>query len=107
MAENRYKRHIAQRLQREFPGCMIVKTDTGDQQGLPDRIVLYGNRWVALEAKDSIDAKIQPNQPYYVELMNEMSFAAFIYPENEEDIFRELHLAFAEPRRYSRLSESE
>lgn len=107
MAENRYKRHVAQRLEREFPGCMIIKLDAGSQQGIPDRLVLYGNRWAALEVKDSEDAPTQPNQPYFVNRMNEMSFAAFIYPENEEAVFYELHLAFAEPRRYARLSEPE
>ena len=59
-------------------------------QGIPDLLVLYKDRWAALEVKKSADAKHQPNQDDYVAQMNADSFAAFIYPENEEYILDKL-----------------
>jgi hypothetical protein len=44
-------------------------------------------------------ASRQPNQDYYVEQLDEMSFAAYIYPENEEEVLSALQQAFESPRR--------
>jgi hypothetical protein len=48
-----------------------------------------------LEVKASATAAIQPNQPYWVERLDGMSFAAFIDPSNEEDVLRGLEQAFS------------
>lgn len=106
MLENRFKTKLIKQLKDMFPGCMVLHTNPNDIQGLPDLIVLYGDRWAALEGKKSADAPYQPNQPYYVELMNEMSFAAFIYPENKEEVLDELCKAF-KPGRATRFSRRE
>jgi len=47
-----------------------------------------------LEVKASETSPEQPNQGYYVEKMNRMSFAAFIFPENEEEVLTALQAAF-------------
>jgi hypothetical protein len=73
-------------------------------QGIPDLLVLYRNKWAMLEVKGFEDAPEEPNQDYYVDLLNNMSFAAFIYPENETEVLNELQHAFA-IRRSSRLSQ--
>lgn len=96
--ESQYQNAVIRRLRREFNGCYIFKNDTSYIQGIPDLTILFRDMWAALEVKTSADAPHQPNQDYYIQELNEMSFAAFIYPENEEDIFRELHFAF-EPGR--------
>ena len=57
-------------------------------------MILYKDKWAALECKKEGNAKHRPNQDYYVEKMNEMSFARFIYPENKEDVLNELQQAF-------------
>lgn len=74
-----------------FPGCMVFKMD--QKQGIPDLLILYNDKWASLECKKSSTAKKQPNQEYYVGLMNEMSFSRFIYPENKEDVLSELRKA--------------
>ena len=76
-----------------FKGCIIVKNDPNYIQGIPDLLILYNDRWAALEVKKSETAHHQPNQEYYVDLMDQMSFAAFIYPENKEEILYELQQA--------------
>lgn len=71
-----------------------MKNDSSYIQGIPDLIILFNDKWAALEVKKSEDAPHRPNQDYYVELMDRMSFAAFIYPENKEEILNELQHTF-------------
>lgn len=79
-------------IKKMFHGCMVFKMD--QVQGIPDLLVLYKDRWAALECKRSANAKKQPNQEYYVGLMNDMSFSRFICPENKEEVLDELYQAF-------------
>ena len=94
MKENKFQSDLIRRLKDTFPGCMIMKNDPNYRQGFPDILILYKNMWAALECKRSSDAGHQPNQDYYVNLLGDMSFAKFIYPENEEEILDELQEAF-------------
>jgi hypothetical protein len=95
MLERDYQKKLVKKLKDIFPGCYVIKNDAQLKQGIPDLLVLYKNKWVALEVKQSATAHHQPNQDYNVERMNEMSYAAFIYPENEELIFSQLEEVFA------------
>lgn len=103
MLENRFKTKLIGELESIFPGCIILHGDANEIQGIPDIIILYEDTWAALEGKRSPDAPLRPNQRYYVDLMNKMSFAAFIYPENKEEVLDELQQALR-PRRAARLS---
>lgn len=94
MLESTYQARLIRKLEGMFPGCFILKNDPNYRQGVPDLIILYRDRWAALEVKKDENARARPNQPYYVELLNSMSFAAFIYPSNETDILRGLQQAF-------------
>lgn len=94
MLERDYQKRLIKRLRDKFPNCIIVKNDAQLKQGIPDLLVLYSNKWVALEVKKSETAHHQPNQDIYVERMNEMSYASFIYPENEDQVFKELEEVF-------------
>lgn len=102
MLENRFKTKLIAELEERFPGCIVVHLDPNEIQGIPDLLILYKNKWAALEGKKSEKAPHRPNQAYYVDLMNRMSFAAFIYPENKEEILDELQQAFR-PRRTTRV----
>lgn len=103
MLENSFKTNLVNELEEMFPGCIVVHLDPNEIQGIPDLLVLYGKKWAALEGKKSKDAPQRPNQGYYVRLMNRMSFAAFIYPENKEEVLHELQQTFC-PRRSTRIS---
>lgn len=94
MLENKFKTELVAEIEEMFPGCIVVHLDPNEIQGIPDLLVLYENKWAALEGKKSANALHRPNQDYYVNLMNKMSFASFIYPENKEEVLYELQQAF-------------
>ena len=85
---------LKKELKTMFPGCIVTKLDSGDIQGIPDLLILYKNKWATLENKRSATASKRPNQEYYVNKMNEMSFSRFIFPENKEEVLNELRKAF-------------
>ena len=63
-------------------------------RSFPDVIVLCGKKWAGLEFKRSANASAQPNQSFYVDLFDEMSFARFVYPDNAEDVLNDLERLF-------------
>lgn len=91
--ESDFQKDLMDEIRRLYPGCVIVKNDPNYLQGFPDWTIFYKDRWAVLEAKKSEDADIQPNQPYYVELLDRMSFSRFVYPENKEEVLRGLQKA--------------
>lgn len=91
--ESKFKRELINIIQREFPGAIILKNDAGYIQGIPDHLILNGPRWAAFEAKAYKNAHIQPNQEHYVNMLNKMSYASFVYPENMEIFLDELQSA--------------
>lgn len=94
MLESEFKSRVFERLRFLFPGVQLIHNDEQFQQGIPDTLVLWYEHWAMLEFKKSRTARRQPNQPYFVDLYDRMSFAAFIYPENEEEVLRDLQEAF-------------
>ena len=94
MLENRFKTKLIREIKDMLPGCMVLHLDPNEIQGIPDLLVLYRDKWAVLEGKKSATASHRPNQDYYVGLMNDMSFAAFIYPENKDEVLDELYRYF-------------
>lgn len=94
MTESEYQSKLIKKLKNMFPGCMVQKQDSGYIQGIPDLDIKYGKKWATLEVKIDEKANHQPNQDYYVDKMNGMSFSRFIFPENEEQVLTELTLFF-------------
>jgi hypothetical protein len=96
MRERDYQARLIRKLKDLYPGCIIMKNDSGYMQGIPDLTILYGDRWAVLEVKirePRTAQAFEPNQEWFLETMNEMSFAACIYPENEKDVLRGLQQA--------------
>ena len=95
MTESAYQARLIRKLKKKFPGCEVLKNDPNYVQGILDLTLFYGPCWAMLEVKASATSAERPNQAYYVERLNNMSFAAFIYPENEEEVLTALQEAFA------------
>lgn len=94
MKENQFQSKLIKDLESLFPGCIILKNDSSYRQGIPDLTIFYQDKWATLEVKKNRTASHQPNQDYYVDQMNKMSFSRFIYPENKEEVLHELQQAF-------------
>lgn len=103
--ESRFQKELIDEIGAMFPGSIVIKNDPNYIQGIPDLTIFYKKHWATLECKKSEDASHQPNQDYYVGLMNEMSYSSFVYPENKEEVLNELQQAF-KSRRPSRISRS-
>ena len=88
--ERDFQAKLIKEIKQIFKGCIVMKNDSSYIQGIPDLLILYRDKWAALEVKKSSTAHHQPNQEYYVELMDEMSYASFVYPENKEEVLYEL-----------------
>lgn len=94
MLESKFKTQLVKDIQKRFPNSFVFHINPTEMQGGPDLLVLNGNKWAALEGKQDSKSSHRPNQDYYVDIMNKMSYASFIYPENKEEVLNELQQAF-------------
>lgn len=101
--ESRFQRNLIEEIEDRLPGCIVMKNDPNYIQGIPDLLILYKNKWAALECKRSAHEHHQPNQNYYISVMDEMSFASFVYPENKEEVLDAMEQTL-QPRRKTRVS---
>lgn len=92
--ESKFQKDLMDQIREEYPGCVVMKNDSSYIQGFPDWTVLYKGKWAVLECKREEKAKKQPNQDYYVDQLNGMSFSRFVYPENKDEVLEELRLHF-------------
>lgn len=93
MLEKDYQAKLIKKIKSRLPESIVMKQDANYKQGVPDLIILNKNNWAALEVKQSAKASKRPNQEYYVDKMNSMSYASFIFPENEEDVLNAMEQA--------------
>ena len=94
--ESKFQKELMDEIKDRYPGCIILKNDSGYIQGFPDWTILYKDKWAVLETKRNDKASHQPNQEYYVDKLNSMSFSRFVYPENKEQVLEELQQIFAD-----------
>lgn len=90
MLESAYQSALIDRIKSILPGCIVMKNDCNHIQGIPDLTILYGAKWAFLEVKTSAKSRNRPNQMYYINKADSESFAAFIYPQVEEQILNDL-----------------
>lgn len=94
LKESAFQSKLIKDLKSIFPGCLVMKLDSSYIQGIPDLLILYKNKWGILECKRNSRSHIQPNQQYYVDKLDEMSFSRFIFPENRDQVLEELKSIF-------------
>lgn len=96
MLERDYQRELIPRIIGLFPKgeCDVLKNNSGYRQGIPDLSVYLPGFWAWLEVKPSSDARQEPNQEWYVHWANRYAFGAFIYPENENEVLRDLEQTY-------------
>ena len=97
--ESEFQKELMDEIKKRYPGCMVLKNDSGYIQGIPDWTILYKKKWAVLEAKREKKAKKQPNQDYYVDKLNDMSYSNFVYPENKEEVLDQLSKVFGKPKK--------
>ena len=93
--ENEFQASLIKEIKERFPGAIVLKNDPNYIQGMPDLTVLHSDGWAMLEVKRSKDASHQPNQDYYISMLNSMSYANFVYPENVEEVLNDMEHTFA------------
>lgn len=98
LKESEFQASLIKEIKTLIPGCLVLKNDPNYIQGIPDLTVFAGSKWASLECKKSNKASKRPNQEYYINKMNDMSFARFICPENKEDVLNELQQALCSDR---------
>lgn len=97
--ESRFQKEFIDKVKTRYPGCIALKNDPTYIQGFPDWTVLYEDKWAVLEMKKERGANKQPNQEYYVNKLNKMSFSRFVFPENEDEVLEDLDILFKRKRR--------
>lgn len=105
MRENQFQAQLIVDLKEIIlPGAIVLKNDANYIQGFPDLTILHPNGWAVLECKKSLREPYRPNQEYYLDVLDEMSFASMICPENREAVLHGLQQSFSSRRsaRFSR-----
>lgn len=92
--ESEFRTGLKDRLEEEFPGCMILPQNPNMIQGIPDLLVLFEDKWAGLETKRAFNSSKRPNQDHYVEKMNDMSYSSFVSPDNVDEVLDALQSAF-------------
>lgn len=90
MLEKNFQSKLIKDIKDILPGAIVMKTDPTYIQGIPDLLILYKDKWAMLECKREKSASKRPNQTYYVDLLDKMSFSRFISPENKKEVLNEL-----------------
>lgn len=94
VSEAMFKLELKEKLEKLFPGCIVLNTDPSFLQGFPDLLILYRDKWALLECKNSIRASFQPNQVYWIDRAREWAYSNFVYPENVNEVLDDLQQSF-------------
>ena len=86
MKESKFQSNLIKEINRRIPDAIVIKLIETNIQGIPDLLIIWRDFWAFLEVKESRKAKHQPNQNYYIDTLNEIGFASFIFPENKEEV---------------------
>jgi hypothetical protein len=99
--ESKFQKELIDEIKERYPGCVALKNDSSYIQGFPDWTIFYKDKWAILEVKRARGAHKQPNQEYYVNKLNDMSFSRFVFPENKDEVLADLDKLFKCKRRHA------
>lgn len=73
-------------------GCVVIKyqQNATTKAAFPDILFLKEGFWGAIEVKKSKTSKCRPGQKEMVAKLDDWSWAKIVYPENFEEIKKEL-----------------
>ena len=94
LLESKFKKILIEDLKCRFTGCIVLHNDATLIQGFPDLLVLFRDKWAALEVKKDKNSSFQPNQEYYLNLLDAMGYASAVWPEIKEEVLDELEIFF-------------
>jgi hypothetical protein len=77
------------------PDIIIEFADPQRRNGIPDVIIFYKKKFARIETKRSKNASKRLHQQYYIDYFNSQGiYAAFLTPENKEEVFNALRRYF-------------
>lgn len=88
--ESKFQSSVKHELEKRYPGCLVRKNPPGQENGFPDLVMYYGPVWAMFECKREKKAAHRPNQDWWIERLDQMSFARLIFPENREEVMAAL-----------------
>lgn len=95
MLENKFQKKVIDTIAQRIPKSLVLKNDSSYIQGIPDLSVFCGNKYAMLEVKKDSRASHQPNQDVYISQFSSWgAFAAFVYPENFDEVMGKLERYF-------------
>lgn len=91
MKENEFQMGLKKKIKEALPGAIVLKNNPNDILGIPDLTILGTNgKYAVLECKRATDANKQTLQDYYIDKFSENAYAAFVSPENENEVIKDL-----------------
>lgn len=91
--ERDFQSQLKRDIKKRVPGCLIMKTDPTQIQGIPDLLIIFEDKYAFLEVKRSSGAAKRPNQGHYISKYKQWAFTSFVSPENKEEVLDALERA--------------
>jgi len=93
--ESVVQKRVIREINAMYPNAFVIKTDPTYINSFPDLLVLEGTNWASLETKREPNSPRQPNQDYYIRMLNHMSFASFIDATNYKEVLHAMARSFS------------
>lgn len=90
MLEKDFQAKFIQKLRKMGYRCYKQQMNATTRIGTPDLFIFKEGFWGWIEFKKSKRSPKRPGQQENIDWANENSWGSFVYPENEEEILKEL-----------------
>ena len=78
MLESQFQSKLIKELKKLFPGCIVMKSDSGYLQGIPDLLILFNDKWLLWNV--TTRWRIKATEP------------RILCGQNGRDVFLQIHL---------------